>query len=61
MSESNETLLLEVADPELRRLLIELVHALGFFVLFFRELLHCRSPPFRDLETYKFSNSRRET
>ena len=28
MSESNETLLLEVADPELRRLLIELVHAL---------------------------------
>lgn len=28
MSESNETLLLEVADPELRRLLIELVNAL---------------------------------
>ena len=37
------------------------LNALGFFVLFFRELLHCRSPPFRDLETYKFSNSRRET
>ena len=28
MSESNETLLLEVADPELRRLLIELVNTL---------------------------------
>ncbi len=37
------------------------LNALGFFVPIFRAYPRCRSPPFRDLETNQFSNSRRET